>query len=261
MQVESQKDVIFYDDRLTAVRADDGRIYVSIPQMCEALGLGDQAQRRRIAGHDVLGEGMARLPIDTPGGRQQVYMLRSDLVPLWLAGVQGRSTREDVRPKLKRYQLEAAVVLWEVFRDGRLTAADDDILATVSPETAQAVQLARAVLALAHNQAAMEARLGGRLESVEARLETVEAAMGNKARLITEEQATALSQAVKAVALALGKASGRNEFGQVWSNLYRRFGVAAYRQLPARRFDEAMKWLDQWYQEVTAAEPDSPLPF
>lgn len=261
MQVEHQKDVSFYDDRLTAVRADDGRVYVSIPQMCDALGLQAQGQRRRIAEHDVLAEGLVRLSIETAGGRQPVYLLRSDLVPLWLAGVQGRSTREEVRPKLKRYQLEAARVLWEAFSDGRLTAEGDDVTSGISPETAQAVEIARAVLTLARAQAALEARLGGRLGAVEARLETVEAAMGNKARLITEEQATALSQAVKAVALALGRASGRNEFGQVWSNLYRRYGVAAYRQLPARRFDEAMKWLDQWYAEATADEPGSPMPF
>jgi hypothetical protein len=259
MQVAVQKEVEFYDDRLTAARADDGRIYVSVAEVCGVLGLDRPSQQRRIREHDVLGEGLVQLAISTAGGRQTVYMLRHDLVPLWLAGVQGRAVRDDVRPKLKVFQLRAAEVLAEAFADGRLTAAD--IFAGVSPETVQAVQVARAVLALAENQARLEARLGGRLEAVEGRLETVEAALGNKARLITEEQATALSQAVKAVALALGRASGRNEFGQVWSNLYRRYGVAAYRQLPARRFDEAMKWLDQWYAEATAGEPGNSLPF
>jgi hypothetical protein len=263
MQVMVQKEVEFYDDRLTAARADDGRIYVSVAEVCGVLGLDRPSQQRRIREHDVLGEGLVQLALDTAGGRQAVYMLRHDLVPLWLAGVQGRAVRDDVRPKLKTFQLRAAQVLAEAFTDGRLTAEGEasDALSGVSVETAQAVEIARAVFALARAQAALEARLGGRLEAVEGRLETIEAAMGNKARLITEEQATALSQAVKAVAMALGKASGRNEFGQVWSNLYRRYGVAAYRQLPARRFDEAMKWLDQWYAEATAAEPGNPLPF
>ncbi len=257
--VVAQREVDFYGDALAAVRGDDGQVYVALAQVCDALGIDTGGQRRRLQEHDILRDGLAQATIDTAGGRQRAWLVRADLVPLWLASLRAGAVRAELVEKLRLLQRRAAVVLWEAFRDGELTAAGDDELAGVSAETAQAVELARAVLALARNQAAMEARLGGRLAAVEGRLETVEAALGDKSRLITEEQATALSQAVKAVALALGKASGRNEFGQVWSNLYRRFGVAAYRQLPARRFDEAMKWLDQWYQEATPG-PDS-LPF
>lgn len=261
--VVQQRDVAFYGDTLAAVRGGDGQVYVALAQVCSVLGVDTAGQRRRLQEHDILRDGLAQGMLQTAGGRQRAWLVRADLVPLWLASMRAGAVREELQEKLRLLQRRAAVVLWEAFRDGELTATGEpgDILPGVSPETAQAVEIARAVLTLARAQAALESRLGGRLGAVEARLETIEAAMGNKARLITEEQATALSQAVKAVALALGRASGRNEFGQVWSNLYRRFGVAAYRQLPARRFDEAMKWLDQWYAEATADEPGSPLPF
>ena len=62
---------------------------------------------------------------------------------------------------------------------------------------------------------------------------------------------------MKAVALALGKASGRNEFGGVYGELYRKFGVANSSMLPARRFQEAMRFLTEWHENVT----DNPLPF
>lgn len=126
------------------------------------------------------------------------------------------------------------------------------------------MHLARAVLSLARSQAAMEARLGGRLaglegrlESVETTLETVEAVLGDTGRLVTPDQASQLSQAVKAVALALGRKSGRNEFGGVYGEMYRKFGITGYKMLPARRFDEAMRWLAEWHESVT----DTPLPF
>lgn len=258
MQVLIQKEVQFYDDRLTAARADDGAIYVSISEVCAVLGLSRPSQQRRISEHDVLSEGLVQLAVDTPGGRQSVSMLRHDLVPLWLAAVQGRAVREDVRPKLKTFQLRAAQVLAEAFADGRLTDADTDaLLVGVSPETAQAVEIARAVLTLARAQAALESRLGGRLAAVEARLETVESALAPATRAVSEDQASQISQAVKAVALALGRASGRNEFGGVYGEMYRRFGITGYKQLPARRFDEAMRWLTEWHESVTG----SPLPF
>jgi hypothetical protein len=258
MEVQVQKDVVFYDDQLTAVQADDGGIYVSISQLCSTLGLAAQSQRRRIEEHDVLNEGLVQLPVQTAGGKQTVYMLRHDLVPLWLAGVQGKSTREEVRPKLKRYQMEAAKVLFEAFHEGRLTMEPDlGDLALVSPESLQALQMAHAIVALARNQILIEQRLGGRIENLEMRLETVEDALAPKDRYVTQDQASQLSQAVKAVALALGKKSGRNEFQGVYGELYRRHGITSYKLLPARQFERAMGWLTEWYQSITGDD----LPF
>ena len=54
-----------------------------------------------------------------------------------------------------------------------------------------------------------------------------------------------------------GKDSGRNEFGGVYGELYRKFGVTGYRMLPARRFQEAMSFLAEWHETVTGG----PLPF
>ena len=262
MQVAVQKEVQFYDDRLTAVRADDDAIYVSITEVCGVLGLGAAAQRRRIEEHDVLGEGLARLTIETAGGPQSVYMLRHDLVPLWLAGVQGRAVREDVRPKLKQFQLRAAALLYEAFQEERLTAdpAFDDLLRADSP-AAQAYRMAQAMLQLARQQLLLEARLadaGARLDAHDVRLEQIESALGDRGRFITPEQASEISQAVKSIATALHKKSGRNEYGAIYGEFYRKFGIPSYRELPARRFDEAMRFLADWFAEVTG---QTGLPF
>ena len=166
--------------------------------------------------------------------------------------------REDVRPKLKQFQLRAAQVLAEAFQEGRLTTTDPaDLFAGASPESVQAYQLAQAVLHLARNQILLEQRLSGRIEAVETRLETVEEALAPASRYVTPDQASQISQAVKAVALAIGKKSGRNEFGAIYGELYRKFGITSYKELPARRFEEAMRFLTEWHGNVTEA----PLPF
>jgi hypothetical protein len=91
-----QKEVEFYGDDLTAVKADDGQVYVALRHLCEALGLNTQAQTRRIQRHPVLLKGYKGVAIlATPGGPQRAGVLRVDLVPLWLAGVSSKSVRED----------------------------------------------------------------------------------------------------------------------------------------------------------------------
>ncbi len=255
-----QRTVEFYEDELIAVRGEDGQVYVAIRQMCQALGLDQRSQRRRIENHTVLSDGYAGGVIMTPpgpgggGGRQQAALLRIDLVPLWLATLDMKRVNEAIRPKLERFQREAAKVLWEAFQQGRLTAEPsfDDLLAAAGPDTVQAYQVAQAVLQLARNQVLLEAQLRGVLENHEGRLEAVEAQLRlDSARYVTEEQASQISQAVKAVAVALGKKSGRNEFGGVYGEMYRKFGISGYKMLPARRFEEAMRWLADWHGEVT----------
>ena len=257
--VIDQRGVDFYGDELMAVRAGDGHIYVSVRHLCDALGLNRAAQVRRIKRQEILADAYKGGAILTPpspegigGGTQQLGLIRVDVVPLFLTGVSINSVREEIRPKLERFQREAAKVLWEAFQQGRLTADldFDALLAQDSPE-AQAYKMAQAVMQLARNQLLMRSQLTDH----EQRLETIEAQLGDTGRNVTPDQASQVSQAVKAVALALGKKTGRNEFGSVYGELYRKFGITGYKMLPARRFDEAMKFLTDWHENLTGTLP------
>jgi hypothetical protein len=53
----------------------------------------------------------------------------------------------------------------------------------------------------------------------------------------------------------LGKQSGRNEYGAVYGELYRKFEITGYKQLPAGRFQEAMNWLNEWRESTEGMLP------
>ncbi|MEZ4519408.1 MAG: phage antirepressor N-terminal domain-containing protein [Chloroflexota bacterium] len=252
LNVVEHRDVDFYGDELTAIRADDGNIYVGLRRMCQLLGVDTQGQRQRIDRHQVLREGLRESILQTAQGPQRSQVLRVDMVPLWLSGVRTSAVVEEIRPKLERLQREAAKVLWEAFREGRLTSDVDfdTLLAQDTPE-AQAYKMAQAVMQLARSQLFMR----GQIAEHEQRLEAIEAQLGDTGRHVTPDQASQLSQAVKAVALAQGKKSGRNEFGAVYGELYRKFGITSYKALPARRFDEAMRFLTEWHESLIGETP------
>lgn len=252
LKVVEHREVEFYGDELTAIRADDGNIYVGLRRMCQLLGVDTQGQRQRIDRHLVLQDGLKVCYLQTQQGQQRSHVLRVDLVPLWLSGVRTSAVVEEIRPKLERLQREAAKVLWEAFQEGRLTSEVDldALLAQDTPE-AQAYKMAQAVMQLARSQLLMRSQLSDH----EQRLEAIEAQLGDTGRYVTPDQASQISQAVKAVALAQGKKSGRNEFGAVYGELYRRFGITSYKTLPARRFDEAMRYLTEWHESLTGDAP------
>ncbi len=260
LQPVEQKSIDFYGDDLTAVLAEDGQVYVAIRHMCEALGLTTAPQTRRIKRDEILADGYKGVTVlVTPGGRQTYSMIRADLVPMWLAGLRVASVKEELRDKLSTYKKEAAKVLWEAFREGRLTADPtfSELLDSDSP-AAQAYKMARAMMELARNQMLLEARIEThdmRLAEHERRLEEVEIALGDSDRYVTPDQASQISQAVKTVAMRMSKASGRNEYGGVYGELYRKFGITSYKQLPAAKFDEAMRWLNEWRESIEGDAP------
>ncbi|MFZ0548583.1 MAG: phage antirepressor N-terminal domain-containing protein, partial [Candidatus Promineifilaceae bacterium] len=121
-----QKSVEMYGDEITAIQADDDQIYVSITNMCNALGLKPQPARNRIKRHKVMREGLVQVQnLQTAGGLQPGYVLRMDLVPMWLASIQVSSVKEELQDKLYKLQLNAAKILWEAFRAGELTVEED----------------------------------------------------------------------------------------------------------------------------------------
>ena len=167
LTVIEQREVIFYDDQLTAVRAEDGQVYTVLSHMCDALGIDTQGQARRARNHAVLSKGLNWVDVLSTQGqhsqRRRAQVLRVDLVPLWLSGIRVSSVNEDSRPKLEKFQEEAAKALWEAFQEGRLTAESslNDLLSTDSP-AAQAYRIASAVMQLARNQLILESRVRSR---------------------------------------------------------------------------------------------------
>lgn len=265
LQVVEQKRVEFYQDELVAVRTGDGHIYVSLRHLCSALGIDIQAQTRRIRRQTVLERGFEQVSVETSNrGGQQTYVLRVDLVPLFLSGISTKAVSEEVRPKLEQFQEEAAKVLWEAFQEGRLTTAlsIDDLLQTDSG-AAQAYRMAEAIMKMARQQLLLEAQLQTqttKLTDHEQRLEEIESTLGDPGRFITPDQAMQISQAIKIIATEIQKRTKRNEYGKIYGQLYRQFGITSYKQLPANKFDQAMTWLTDFYRQITGATGDD-LPF
>jgi hypothetical protein len=268
-----QRQVLFYDDEVTAVVVEVGErreVFVPLRPLVDNLGLAWSGQYERLRRDPVLSAEIrsVRVTRTEPArskaknavevGREMVC-LPLDYLNGWLFGISAARVRDEIRERLIRYQRDCFRVLHDAFIEGRLSAdpAFAELLASDSP-AAQAYQIASAMMRLARQQLVLEAQVesqGEQLADHERRLEEVEATLGDPGRYVTPEQASQISQAVKAVAMALGKKSGRNEYGGVYGEFYRRFAITSYKLLPARRFQDAMAFLGEWRQTLEGTLP------
>lgn len=275
VQPAEQKTVLFYDDEITAVRLQDGRIFVPVKPICDLLGVDWSAQRQRINRDPILSEvvnGVVVTPSPLDDNKyanpQEMLCVPLEFLNGWLFGINANRVNDSVRPNLLRYQRECYQVLYEATRDGRLTTdteTDIDIEALLQQDSpaAQAYQMAMAVVRMARQQLIIEARLNTAVATLTEhdeqltvhteRLDQLEAAVGGEH--VTEAQAAQISQAVKAVAMAIGKRTKRNEFGGVYGELYRKFSVSSYKAIPQRRFEEVMTFLNEWLQSHISDNP------
>ncbi|GJM40423.1 MAG: hypothetical protein DHS20C20_07050 [Ardenticatenaceae bacterium] len=269
-----QKEVTFYEDVIMAVQVKiDERelIYIPIRPICNYLGLDWSAQYRRINRDPVLSDAIQGVAITTTpssdgrgGGLQEMSCLPLKFLPGWLFGVNANRVKEDLREKIIRYQRESYDVLWEAFQEGRLTAgtAFEDLLNNDTP-AAQAYKMAAAIMKMARQQLMLEAQIGThatQLAEHEQRLEEIESTLGDSGRFVTPDQAMQISQAIKVIATEIQKRTKQNEYGKIYGQLYRQFGITSYKQLPANKFDKAMAWLTDFYRQITGAVGDD-LPF
>jgi hypothetical protein len=253
-----QKEVEFYEDTIVAVRLTDGSIQVPIRPICDNLGVTLAGQRERINRDPVLSEEVTSVSVTLTQQAREMLCLPLKFIPGWLFGISANRVKPGLRDRIIRYQRECYDVLWEAFEEGRLTttgeATFDELLQRSDSDAVEAYKMLQAMVKLARNQVLIEARLDhhdSRLGDYETRLEAVESVLGDPGRHVTPEQASQISQAVKAIAMKLSDRSGRNEYGGVYGELYRRFGIASYKELPANQFDAAMDFLNDWHARLT----------
>ncbi len=104
--------VPFHGTALHAVM-HDGKPYVSVRSICEALSVDVQAQHRRIQRHPVLSQGVAVMATVAEDGKpREMVCLPLDLLNGWLFGITAARVRDAAkRERLVQYQRECFEVL------------------------------------------------------------------------------------------------------------------------------------------------------
>lgn len=253
-----QREIQFYDDTILAIRMQDGQILVPVRQIANAIGLSWSGQFERLKRDPILSEELTSVRVTrTQDQARELLCLPLGRINGWLFKANPTRIKDpEKRATLIRYQRDCYDILFQAFGPTgvavRPDAAMEEVLAR-DPDLREAYNMATAVLSLIRSQA----RLQSNLDDHERRLQIIEADRGDETRQITNQQAKDISQAIKLIGAELSKQSGKNEFGGVYGQFYRQFGIVKYAQLPAVRFVEAMNWLRQWWQRLT----DDDVPF
>jgi hypothetical protein len=265
-----EQTVDFYGDVLPAGQLADGTILVPVRPICTALGLNWPAQSRRLLRDPVLARARGVAIMATPTGPQEQVCLPLKVLPGWLFGLKATRVRAELRAKIERYQAECYEVLWNAFKGEIVPPAPPP--SDLSP-AAQALALAEAVASLARQQLELEGRYSVMAEWMrpfigatraqqrqtattlaahDERLTALELQLSAGAT-ISEAQAAEISLTVRTLGQRLVATGAQEGYHLVYSELYRRYGIASYKMLPAARYEAVLAWLRAWYTQVDAA--------
>jgi hypothetical protein len=245
---------LFYgQDLFTLLELDPNERFLSIPQLCELLGLNNATYEQRAHNHTLLAEALELFEVEFDDGHIENHLcMRIDLLPLWLSLVETAQVTPYLRPQLELFQREVASALWQGFRPQGF--GPQDVLVPDRLDQNPAEQAYVALLAmstLARQQMLIERQLDSD-QHASANLSNGTATAG-----IDDPQAVLLARAVRRVALAAQERTRRNEYPGMYTGLYRQFSISSYRRTPPARLHEALEWLERWRGDLMG-EPEPP---
>ncbi len=151
------KSVDLFGDSVMAAKDKDGTIWVGVNSFCHGLDMNKKQrdwQVEKIRDDKTLSKGCRLLPAGVFDPMNEVYSLRLDFVPIWLAKISITKKMEQDHPelaeKLLQYQLKAKDILADAFLPKR-----QGELATVNPSEIPLGELAsylKAMDRVAHRQ-------------------------------------------------------------------------------------------------------------
>lgn len=116
------KSVDLMGDTIMAAQDSEGSIWAGIRWFCQGLGFSKgqiDRQIKNIQKDSALKKGASNLTLPTNGGKQEVFCIKLDFVPLWLAKISiSEKTKQDhpeLADKLLEYQLKAKDILAAAF--------------------------------------------------------------------------------------------------------------------------------------------------
>lgn len=272
-----QRRVDFYGDEIIAVMVEDGgdhdssgqaQVYIPLRPIVDYLGLSWSGQFERVKGDEVLAEVLRSVRVTrTEADTRTLLCLPLEYLSGWLFGIEARRVKPELKEKILRYRRECYRVLAQAFQADALAAAER-MRAPQDPNAPMSLfqirEMGLAIARLAEQQMALDNRvqtIDARLDraalivrDLDRRMQEVERHTGMGAA-VTEAQASEIAMAVKAVGQRLVATGQRDGYAKVYSELYRRYGVSGYKNLPAARFQECLGWLHGWFKELAGSGP------
>jgi hypothetical protein len=260
------RQVEVFGDQVLAVRLPDGSIWLSLRMLCDNFGVARARQAQRIRENDTLAEDLIDVRVETAGGPQTMQVLRLERVPYWISDIQINRVREDLREKLRQYKRWVVQKVYEAFMQewaGDAPLAVGDAPSETMRTLIQVRDMHRAMAAFAEAQMALQAQV----EQVDTRMDRAALVVRelqqrvrrleqqlNPGEVILDEQAAAIQNAVKALAVFLtSQDPSKNHFQGIWTEIGRRFRVPEYRRLRQAQYPEVLALLEEWLQAAVAA--------
>lgn len=254
-----QQTLVFYGKPIIVVRFPDGRPGVVLRFLCENLQIDAAAQTQRIRRTEAIAEDLVFALVETGGGSQRMAVLILHAVPFWLAGIDPKRVREEIRPEILRYQREVVDVLYVWAQSPKAVTAPQGLVPAEpisKPEVpADDAGLAawrdyyRQMLLWIDWQQDIEAWRG----SVESRLEGLEEVTNLIPEILerlgphtlTSEHQRAIQKYIQHMHELTGK-----PYGTLYESLKAAFGVPRYADIPDRDWPQVVQWfrvqLEPW---------------
>lgn len=248
------KSVDVMGDTVMAAQDSDGTIWVGIKWMCQGMGMSDGHYKRQITNIQkdlLLKNSGSNLLLNKGSGEREVFCLKLDYLPIWLAKISITPTIQkshpDLADKLLNYQLKAKDILAAAFL----------------PKQQQLPQTTGEKIALL---AQGYTELGQRVDEVDSKVDGVKAEIESlKLDLpILPIEAETITNAVKArgVKVMGGKDSNayrdrsivNTVYRDIYSQIYRNFGVRSYKAIKRSQTDKVIEVVNKYEPPVILEE-------
>jgi hypothetical protein len=257
-----QQTLSFYGKPILVVRLPDGRPAIVLRSFCENMQIDTNGQVKRIRRTEAIADDLINgVRIERPaeeGGPQAMAALVLRAVPFWLAGIDPKRVREEIRSDILRYQREVVDVLYAWAQ----TLIPTTISATTEGQTSELVPAEPITTPTRPEQGAgleewreyylrMAAVIEWQMDveqwrgSIESRLEGVEAIVGVIPeildRLGPETINTQHQHQIQTFVKRLHEVTGKT-YGTIYDDLRHAFNKPRYQELLEAEWPQVERW-------------------
>ena len=257
-----QRILKFHGKDLITADLRDGLGYVSLRSLCDAYGIDQRAQRKRLQRKSYFAPYTATILLETPGGPQPSLCLEASAVPYFLGGVGLNSLQDDeARATLQALQEEIHTVLAEHFgisERGEMQARDRAIARMViqqesfEEELSKKVEAELAEIRRAHEEKVNQIRAA--FSALREQVTRLEAASGPRARL-TPEQLGQLRETVATLGTLLQESGVAKPFPGIYMDITRLTGVSRSEDIRQEDFPEVIEFLNKQVKALAKNRP------